>query len=344
MSEKVFLNDKIAKKLFKNEKYGKMLSARVISDYLDADYEEVYNNIKLSSEEIAFSSLTVNSTSDVIYQDNYFYFNIEINYNNTPSKKAQLEAYTYQLYLKQLHNYKDYNNLKKIVQISIDAFDFFGKNEFMYKVKLMEEKYKISYNDIIQIVHLNLDYLHQIDYNVVKKGDNKLMKDLYFLICNNDEKLELVYKKDELMKDIIDESKRVAGIEAIDLFLTDEEMIANDQKFFRKEGYKDATTQIAKKLLSIGMNFNDITKITGLTEKEITKLTKEDLVKTDLFLTDEEMIANDQKFFRNEGYKEGAKDKSIQIAKNMLKENISLDQISRLTGLSKEELNKISVN
>ena len=165
MSEKVFLNDKIAKKLFKNEKYGKMLSARVISDYLDADYEEVYNNIKLSSEEIAFSSLTVNSISDVIYQDNYFYFNIEINYNNTQSKKAQLEAYTYQLYLKQLHNYKDYNNLKKIVQISIDAFDFFGKNEFMYKVKLMEEKYKIAYNDIIQIVHLNLDYLHQIDYN-----------------------------------------------------------------------------------------------------------------------------------------------------------------------------------
>ena len=36
--------------------------------------------------------------------------------------------------LKQLHNYKDYNNLKKIVQISIDAFDLINKNEFMYNV------------------------------------------------------------------------------------------------------------------------------------------------------------------------------------------------------------------
>ena len=111
------------------------------------------------------------------------------------------------------------------------------------------------------------------------KGDNKLMKDLYFLICNNDERLELVYKRDGLMKDIIDESKRVAGIEAIDLFLTDEEMIANDQKFFRKEGYK-----------------------------------------------------------------EGAKDKTIQIAKNLLTKNVDLDIILETTGLSKEELNKISVN
>ena len=54
---KVFLNDKIAKKIFKNEKLGKKFSARIISDLIGADYEEVYNNIKLSSEEIAFSSL-----------------------------------------------------------------------------------------------------------------------------------------------------------------------------------------------------------------------------------------------------------------------------------------------
>ena len=52
------------------------------------------------SKYISFSSLTVNSTFDIIYQDNFYYFNIEINYNNTPSKKAQLEAYTYQLYFK----------------------------------------------------------------------------------------------------------------------------------------------------------------------------------------------------------------------------------------------------
>ena len=34
--EKYFLNEKIAKKLFKNKKLGKCLSARVISDILGA--------------------------------------------------------------------------------------------------------------------------------------------------------------------------------------------------------------------------------------------------------------------------------------------------------------------
>ena len=34
----VYLNEKIAKKLIKNEKYGKALSARVISEILEEDY------------------------------------------------------------------------------------------------------------------------------------------------------------------------------------------------------------------------------------------------------------------------------------------------------------------
>lgn len=38
---KVFLNDKIAKKILKNEKLGKQFSARIISDLIGADYEEV---------------------------------------------------------------------------------------------------------------------------------------------------------------------------------------------------------------------------------------------------------------------------------------------------------------
>ena len=91
----VFLNDKIVKKILKNEKLGKMFSARIISDLIGADYEEVYNNIMLSSEEIAFSALTVDSKADSIYYDNATYFNIEINVHNIESKPKQLESYVY---------------------------------------------------------------------------------------------------------------------------------------------------------------------------------------------------------------------------------------------------------
>ena len=44
---------------------------------------------------------------------------------------------------------------------------------------------------------------------------------------------------------------------------------------------------------------------------------------------------------RYEGYEEGAADKSIEIAKKLLLENVSLDIISKTTGLSIEEINNI---
>lgn len=74
----VYLNDAIAKKIFKNKVLGKKLSARVISDVIGADYEDVYNNIKLTSEEIAFSSLTVNSTTDALYYDDTIYLILKL--------------------------------------------------------------------------------------------------------------------------------------------------------------------------------------------------------------------------------------------------------------------------
>ena len=178
--EAVFLNDVIAKKIFKNEVLGKKLSARVISDVIGADYEDVYNNIKLSSEEIAFSALTVNSTADAIYYNDIAYFNIEVNYKNYKSKRYQLESYVYQLYLGQLHNYNDYNKIKKIMQISIDSYDYFGKDEFIYNVFLMEDKYKVKASDKIHIIHLNLAKLRKIDYTSIVNGKDNLKK-IYIL-------------------------------------------------------------------------------------------------------------------------------------------------------------------
>ena len=131
-NNKLFLNEKVAKKLFKNEKYGKILSAKVISDVIGASFDEVYNGINLSTDEIAFSAKTLNSTADAIYYDNTHYFNIEINFHRYHNKERQLASYTYQLYLGQLHTHKDYPKLKKIIQISIDNFDYFGYNDFIY--------------------------------------------------------------------------------------------------------------------------------------------------------------------------------------------------------------------
>ena len=46
---------------------------------------------------------------------------------------------------------------------------------------------------------------------------------------------------------------------------------------------------------------------------------------------------------RLEGHLEGETKKQIEIAKNMLSNNLSLTMISKCTGLSKEEIEKLSI-
>ena len=48
-----------------------------------------------------------------------------------------------------------------------------------------------------------------------------------------------------------------------------------------------------------------------------------------------------EKSIRQEGIKDGLKEKSIEIAKNLLNMNMSIDDIKESTGLSIEEINQI---
>ena len=265
----VYLNEKIAKKLIKNEKYGKALSARVISEILEEDYNTIYNNITLSSEEIAFSALTINSTADGIYYNDYMYINIEVNFYGGDSKKKQLLSYGYQLYLGQLHTYENYHKIKKVLQISIDSHDVFQKNEFIYHIKLMEEKHHIEYDDSIEFVHINLDFLNNKSYNEIIKSDNELMKTLYFLICDDDEKIIDLYGDDELMKKIVDEAKKIAGIEKMHLYLTDEEMRKQDEEYYYNKGVEQGIIQTIKNMLRKKVSIEDIANYTGKSIEDI---------------------------------------------------------------------------
>ena len=277
--KKVFLNEKVIKKLFKNEKYGKILSAKLISDILNEDYKIVYDNIKLSTEEIAFSSKTLNSTADAIYEDDIHYFNIEFNFYRNDSKQKQLDSYTYQLYLGQLHNYKDYYKIKKIIQISIDSYDYFNHNEFMYNVFFMDDKYHEKESDDITKIHINLAYLQKLDYTDIEICGNKLMKDLYFLICENNNKLDVLYKGDVLMSEIINESKKIAGIMDLDLYMSDEELLARDQEHYYQKGIEEGIAKNKKEMIlnmyNDKLSLDTISKYSNLSIDDVKKIIEE---------------------------------------------------------------------
>lgn len=154
-------------KVLNNRLLCKQLISKIISDLMEEEYEIIYNNIYLSSNKILFLYL-----NDDIKNDNTYYFNIKFNLGNT----NQIYSFVYELYLNNLHNDK----IKKINQIEIDEFDLLNKNEFKYYLSLMEEKYYVKINSNIKVIHLNLNYLRNLNYKKIK--NNNLMRDLYFLV------------------------------------------------------------------------------------------------------------------------------------------------------------------
>ena len=246
---KVFLNDKVARKILKDDVYGKKLTAKFISDLLELDYDEVFNSLQKISEDVAISSLTVDNRVDALYSNDKIIIDLEINYTKYPSKPQVLETYIYQLLLSQIKSAKDYNKIKEVVQISIDAYDFFDDNKFIYKCYLQEETShkKVSKNFIMY--HFNLDYLKNVDYNLIK--ENKLMYDLYFLICGND-LLDKIYKGDRFMEEIIQNAKEVAGGIEEPIFKSEEEIMKLDEAFIREQSYNDGIQQGIQKGIQQG--------------------------------------------------------------------------------------------
>ena len=140
MENYTLMNDRVVKKLFTSTKVGKRYSAAVIANVLNLDEEDVYNNLEYIHPEISSNASIVNSTADTVYISDKTYIDIEFNMIDGPSNRVKNEAYIVHLYLRQLKNHKDYKNLKKVIQINIDNFDFYGKNKFLYHSMMMEIK------------------------------------------------------------------------------------------------------------------------------------------------------------------------------------------------------------
>ena len=150
----------------------------------------------------------------------------------------------------------------------------------MYHVYFMEEKSHKKESDDITKIHINLAYLQKIDYTDIEISGNKLMKDLYFLSCGDNEKLDIIYEGDSLMEKIIKEAKEIAGTMELDLYATDEELRQMDQEEYYQNGLKAGIREGIeqnKKEMVINMykksfDIKTISQITNLTIDDVKKI------------------------------------------------------------------------
>ena len=267
--EAKYLKDEYAKKLLKEEDCKEYV-ASIIASVLDLPKDYVVNNLKLLNNEININEHVKNQEADAVFDLDEHIVNIEINYNNSIELQTKNTGYIAQLYLTQIKPGENYPKIKPIVQINLNNYDVFNKNEFIYHSVVMETKHHIIRNKDIEIFDINIDLLNEIDYNEIEKlNERDLRWLLYIFVCGDKRLREEVYGESEMMKKVNDK------IDDYQAFLN--RWLYYDKEYLDNCGIRyKFQIETAKKLLQMKLGTDEqIAKATGLDLERIEKLKKE---------------------------------------------------------------------
>ena len=249
--EFVLLTDKFAKILF-NTKIGQEYLTKLISLIIGTPVELLSQNFIPLNAHISVHPDIVNSEADLVYENGDIFVNLEINFRDSLKLNKKNQVYLHQLILRQVSSDKDYTNIKKVYQINLNGYDEFKRNEFIYRSKVIEEKYNIERYDNLEIIDINLYKLYEMDYNLVMKGTDELKKMLYLFVCDNNDLLVRLYEGDKFMEKVLKEANRLK-VNIDDLLLYDKEEIKQD---IYEAGVKRRTS------IEIAINFLKNTNLT----------------------------------------------------------------------------------
>ena len=266
--EAKYLKDEYAKKLLKEEDCKEYV-ASIIASVLDLPKDYVVNNLKLLNNEISINEHVKNQEADAVFDLDEHIVNIEINYNNSIELQTKNTGYIAQLYLTQIKPGENYPKIKPIVQINLNNYDVFNKNEFIYHSVVMETKHHIIRNKDIEIFDINIDLLNEIDYNEIEKlNERDLRWLLYIFVCGDKRLREEVYGESEMMKKVNDK------IDDYQAFLN--QWLYYDKEYLDNCGIRyKFQIETAKKMLEKNFSIIDIIDCTGLTQDQIENIKKE---------------------------------------------------------------------
>ena len=268
------LSDQVARILFKKSKVSKELTAHIVSEILKIDYLDVLNNLKISSEEPSYNIKQMDSRTDVMLYDKDYYVTIEICYTKGSIRQRQTDTYVYQLYLGQVYKRESLKNMKRIIQIIIENYDYFHKDKFIYEVVFMEKNTHLVESEFIKKYHINLAKLKNVSYNSIRKEENILKKILYMFVCKEDE-LEKAYEGDTFMEKVVKEARTIAGFEDVPLYFESEEEIKRlDIEEARQHGIEENKKETIMNMLKDNVDLSIISKYTNTSIDQIKKIIK----------------------------------------------------------------------
>ena len=267
-----YLKDKIVN-IILTSKETRRYTESIIAKALDIPMYIVKDNLELVTPRINNNINRQYSVVDALYENNTSIINIEVNYVKHKRNENKNMKYICQLLLRQTKiNDKEYK-LKPIYQININNYDVFNENRFIYKSYLMEESLHKKRDDLINIIDINVDFLKDMDYTEIMKGENSLEKLLYILVCNDEMIINKLCFGDDIMEKVIDKIFELTEDDWEELYYDPEEIL-KEYSFDKgvEKGIEQGKKEIAKIMLEKNMSIEEVIEITNLTLEEVNEI------------------------------------------------------------------------
>lgn len=244
------------------------------------------NILEIEVKEIELRPLNLNTNNiyvkgketDLLVLTNQGKIEIEVNTHYEDYVRVRNFCYITNIYQNEITEGSKYSEEIKMIQINLN----YGVKDKEYKriYKMRDEEGKEYIKNCI-IYEINMDKYKEILYN---KNKEEIEKNKYILMLDmNLEELEK-YKEDKVVKEYMEKMERLNQNPMFINWITkekDEEMIRNTQLFKAEEkginkgiakGREQANLEIAQKMINEKVDIHVISKVTGLTIKEIKDL------------------------------------------------------------------------
>ena len=272
-------NDRAFKEVFLNPNNSDLLKALL----------EFILKIKIDKLEIKKTELLSGNANikdkrvDAIVHTGNKKIEIEINSQNKDYLHTRSTAYICNIYQSNASVGDTYNEDTDIIQVNL-TWGLGRNNDEMKIYKIMNEKGELYVKNFI-IYEINMDYYDKIWYS---KNEEEIKKNQYMIMLDLDKKELKNMPKDKIVDKYITNVTIVNNDPEFQKYMSEEEdkrKIQNSLLSEAKEesisqgisqgytsGINDGIKQTAKKLLSMNITLEDISKATGLSIEEINKL------------------------------------------------------------------------
>ena len=285
--------------------------------------------------------------TDILVEIERNVINLEMNAQKEIGIFEKNAAYYQKLMVEQYKRSVDYRNIKRVIQINFNDFKYFSDEDIIIKFQMTSENG--LYIDPIygEVYHVNLAILKKLWYNEGKKQSlNDFDLKLLMLCASERETLDELAERDESLMNVKKNIEELSDDEDI-IGLYDVKKAAEWEKNCTKAYFEELEKDIKKYEEDVKKHEKDVKKYEEDVKKhdEDVKKQEENIRKQQQEIEKQkEDIRKQQKDIRK--YEEETRKKELdqekkqklEMAKNLLKENIDIDIILKVTSLNKEDI------